>query len=85
MGEINNCCQVKFHYLFNESQRKTYLYIIQTFLRKTILMAYPKMKKECEQLKSSYNCYKLLGFDVMLDDNFKPWVLEVFNNNSTFK
>ena len=48
-------------------------------------MAYPKMKKECEQLKSSYNCFKLLGFDVMLDDNFKPWVLEVFNNNSTFK
>jgi len=46
-------------------------------IRKTILMAYPQMKEECKNLKSSYNCYKLLGFDIMLEENLKPWVLEV--------
>ena len=45
--------------------------------RKTILLGYDTMKKECISLKSRYNCYKLLGFDIMLDENLKPWVLEV--------
>ena len=45
--------------------------------RKTILMVYPQMKNDCQSLKSSYNCYKLLGFDIMLDANLTPWVLEV--------
>ena len=40
-------------------------------------MVYPQMKKDCQSLTSSYNCYKLLGFDIMLDENLTPWVLEV--------
>ena len=40
-------------------------------------MAYPKIKEDCKDMKSSYNCYKLLGFDILLDDNLKAWVLEV--------
>ncbi|XP_071196824.1 tubulin monoglutamylase TTLL4 isoform X2 [Salvelinus alpinus] len=28
-------------------------------------------------LRSSYSCHELFGFDVMLDENLKPWVLEV--------
>ena len=40
-------------------------------------MAYPNMKEDCRDLKSSYNCFKLLGFDIIIDDNLRPWVLEV--------
>ena len=50
---------------------------IKDVVRKTILLGYDTMKKECIGLKSRYNCYKLLGFDIMLDENLKPWVLEV--------
>lgn len=53
------------------------IYQVTIMFRKTILMAYPQMKEECKNLKSSYNCYKLLGFDIMLEENLKPWVLEV--------
>ena len=28
-------------------------------------------------LRSSYNCYKLLGLDILLDSELQPWVLEV--------
>ena len=33
---------------------------------------------------SDYNCYKLFGFDVMLDEELKPWMLEVNSFPSMF-
>ena len=40
-------------------------------------MAYPNMFEEYKKIESSYNHYKLLGIDVLLDRELKPWVLEV--------
>lgn len=28
-------------------------------------------------VKTSYSCHELFGFDIMLDENLKPWILEV--------
>ena len=35
-------------------------------------------------VKSDYNCFKLFGFDVFIDSNLKPWLLEVNNIPSLF-
>lgn len=28
-------------------------------------------------VRQPYSCHELFGFDIMLDENLKPWVLEV--------
>lgn len=28
-------------------------------------------------VRRPYSCHELFGFDIMLDENLKPWVLEV--------
>ena len=54
---------------------------IKDICLKTILCGHEHIKGEVSrQVKSDYNCYKLFGFDVMLDENTKPWLLEVLHS-----
>ena len=47
---------------------------------KTILCGHLTIKTAVEEdVTSDYNCYKLFGFDVLLDEYLKPWLLEVNN------
>jgi len=44
---------------------------------KTILCGHQHIQREfTRHVQSDYNCYKLLGFDILYD-NLKPWILEV--------
>lgn len=53
---------------------------IKDIVIKTILSAESTIVDSSESaLPSSYNAYQLLGFDVLLDHQLKPWLLEVNN------
>ena len=52
---------------------------------KTIFCGHYDMIVSSEDFRlNDYNCYKLLGFDVMLDEDLKPWLLEVNSFPSMF-
>ena len=46
---------------------------------KTVMTAYKPMQQEFKEKTghNCYNCYKLLGFDLLLDSNLKVHVIEV--------
>ncbi|KAM9305042.1 tubulin monoglutamylase TTLL4 [Gastrophryne carolinensis] len=51
---------------------------IKEMVIKTIIASEPyvnSLVKMCVQ--NPYSCHELFGFDIMLDENLKPWVLEV--------
>merc|ERR1712228_410270 len=53
---------------------------INDIVVKTILCGHQCIRKAFEEeVNSDYTCYKLFGFDVLLDEFLKPWLLEVNN------
>lgn len=51
---------------------------IKDMVIKTIIASDPYVNSLLKlYVRSSYSCHELFGFDIMLDENLKPWVLEV--------
>ena len=58
---------------------------IQSLCVKTVLAGHDEMVSACRASQvSRYSCYKLFGFDVIIDQNFKPFLLEVNSFPSMF-
>ncbi|KAI1899107.1 hypothetical protein AGOR_G00058080 [Albula goreensis] len=51
---------------------------IKDIVIKTIIAADPYVNTLVQtNVRSAYSCHELFGFDIMLDENLKPWLLEV--------
>jgi tubulin polyglutamylase TTLL4 len=65
----HSCKEVNVENLWNQ--------IIDMIIKTVISCESYILKLVQQNLKSRYSSFELLGFDIMLDNNFKPWLLEV--------
>ena len=50
---------------------------IKEVLIKTIISVESPLVTHSGSLKYKSNCFEIYGFDILIDANFKPWLLEV--------
>ncbi|KAM9364450.1 tubulin monoglutamylase TTLL4 isoform 2-T3 [Pholidichthys leucotaenia] len=51
---------------------------IKDIVVKTVIASEPYVNSLMKiHVKTPYSCHELFGFDIMLDENLKPWILEV--------